>query len=80
MNVDIQLSWTLGWGWFRSPAGEALFHVGMEEGCENYLVLFPEKKTGIVIQSVSDLSFGVSPQIVKELIGDVYSPFSWMRY
>jgi len=52
----------------------------MEEGCENYLVLFPEKKTGIVIQSVSDLSFGVSPQIVKELIGDVYSPFSWMRY
>ena len=80
LNEDIQLSWTPGWGWFRSPAGEALFHVGMEEGCENYTVLFPDKKTGIVILSVSDLSVRVSPLIVKELIGDVYSPFSWMRY
>jgi len=80
LNDDIQLSWTPGWGWFRSPAGEALFHVGMEEGCENYVVLFPDKKTGIVIQSVSSLSVRVSPSIVKQLIGDVYSPFSWMRY
>ena len=80
LNEDIQLSWTPGWGWFRSPAGEALFHVGMEEGCENYTVLFPDKRTGIVILSVSDLSIRVSPLIVKELIGDVYSPFSWMRY
>jgi len=80
LNDSIRLSWTPGWGWFRSPAGEALFHVGMEEGCENYVVLFPGKKTGIVIQSVSDLSVRVSPSIVKELIGDIYSPFSWMRY
>ncbi len=80
LNDDIQLSWTPGWGWFRSPAGEALFHLGMEEGCENYVVLFPEKKTGIVVQSVSDLSVRISPSIVARLIGDVYSPFSWMRY
>jgi len=52
----------------------------MEEGCENYVVLFPGKKTGIVIQSVSDLTVSISPSIVASLIGDVYSPFSWMRY
>lgn len=80
LNDDIQLSWTPGWGWFRSPVGKALFHVGMEEGCENYAVLFLEKKTGIVIQSVSDLSVRITPSIVKQLIGDVYSPFSWLRY
>jgi CubicO group peptidase (beta-lactamase class C family) len=80
LNEDIQLSWTPGWGWFRSPAGEALFHVGMEEGCENYVVIFPGKKTGIVVQSVSDLEVSISPKIVARLIGDVYSPFSWMRY
>ncbi|MBM3746366.1 MAG: beta-lactamase family protein [Acidobacteria bacterium] len=80
LNDDVQLSWTPGWGWFRSPAGEALFHVGMEEGCENYVVLFPGKKTGIVVQSVSDLGVSISPKIVARLIGDVYSPFSWMRY
>ncbi len=80
LNDDLQLSWTPGWGWFRSSAGEALFHVGMEEGCENYVVLFLQKKTGIVLQSVSDLSSGISRAIVERLIGDVYSPFSWMRY
>jgi len=47
LNDDIQLSWTPGWGSFCSPAGQALFHVGMEEGCENYVVLFPAKQTGI---------------------------------
>jgi len=80
IDLFLLITWTPGWGWFRSPAGEALFHVGMEEGCENYVVLFPAEKTGIVIQSVSDLSVRVSPSIAKQLIGDVYSPFSWMRY
>jgi CubicO group peptidase (beta-lactamase class C family) len=80
LNDDIQLSWTPGWGSFRSRAGQALFHVGMEEGCENYAVLFPAKHAGIVIQSVSDLTTRLSPAIVAYLIGDVYSPFTWMRY
>ena len=79
-NADIRLSWTPGWGYFESPAGEALFHVGMEEGCENYVVIFLRGKTGIVVQSVSDLSIRISPAIVRELLGDIYSPFSWMRY
>jgi hypothetical protein len=80
LNDDVRLSWTPGWGSFRSPAGPALFHVGMEEGGENYVVLFPEKQTGIVVQTVSDLATRVSPAIVANLIGDVYSPFAWMRY
>ncbi len=80
LNDDIELSWTPGWGWFRSPAGEALFHVGEEEGCENYVVLFPEKRTGIVIFSVAGPATRVSAPIVEKLIGDVYSPFAWMRY
>jgi len=79
LNDDIQLSWTPGWGWFKSPAGKALFHVGAEEGCENYVVLFPEKKTGIVVFSVAGLATRVSPPIVEKLIADVYSPFAWMR-
>jgi len=53
---------------------------GWKRGCENYVVLFPEKKTGIVVQSVSDLSVRITPSIVKSLIGDVYSPFAWTGY
>ena len=80
LNEDVQLSWTPGWGWFRSPAGPALFHVGAEEGCENYVVLFPEKRTAIVVFSVSAGPTRVTPPIVERLIGDVHSPFVWMRY
>ncbi len=77
---DIRLSWTPGRGRFRSPAGEAIFHIGLEDGCENYVVLFTGKKPGIVIQSVSDLSVCISAPIVDRLIGDGFSPLSWMRY
>jgi CubicO group peptidase (beta-lactamase class C family) len=80
LNEDIQLSWTPGWGWFRSPAGPALFHVGAEEGCENYVVIFPEKRTAIIVFSVSPKPTRITPPIVERLIGDVYSPFVWMRY
>jgi len=80
LNEDIQLSWTPGWGWFLSPAGPALFHVGAEEGCENYVVLFPEKRTAIVVFSVSGRPTRITPPIVERLIGDVHSPFAWMRY
>lgn len=80
LNDDIQLSWTPGWGWFRCPAGIALFHVGAEEGCENYVVIFPEKRMGIMVFSVSREQARVTPPIVEKLLGDVYSPFAWMRY
>lgn len=75
-----RLRWTPGWGWIDTPVGPALFHVGMEEGCENYAVFFPEQQTGIVLQSASDLSVRVTPDIAGRLIGDVYSPFEWMGY
>lgn len=83
-NPEIQealnLSWTLGWGRFYSPKGDAIFHVGREEGCDNYVVIFLDQKIGIVVQSVTPVSQSIAPDIVKELIGDVYSPFTWLQY
>ena len=34
-NAAIQLAWALGWGRFRGAAGEAYFHLGLEEGCQD---------------------------------------------
>jgi len=47
---------------------------------DNYAVVFLDRKTGIVIQSVITGAEGIAPQIVKELIGDIYSPFPWLNY
>ena len=80
IHETMRLAWSLGWGRFTCPQGEAIFHVGFEEGCDNYAVVFLERKTGIVIQSVITGAKGIAPRIVKELIGDIYSPFSWLDY
>jgi CubicO group peptidase (beta-lactamase class C family) len=80
IHETIHLAWSMGWGRFRCPRGEALFHVGFEEGCDNFAVVFLDHKIGIVLQSVITGNEGIAPSIVKELIGDVYSPFSWLQY
>jgi len=74
------LAWSMGWGRFRCSQGEAIFHVGYEEGCDNYAVVFLDHKIGIVLQSVITELAGIAPAVVKELIGDIYSPFSWLQY
>lgn len=80
IHETIQLAWSMGWGWFRCSQGEAIFHVGFEEGCDNYAVVFLDHKIGMVLQSVITGRKGIAPPIAKELIGDVYSPFSWLQY
>jgi len=80
IHENIHLSWSMGWGRFSCPRGEALFHVGFEEGCDNYAVVFLDHRIGIVLQSVITRGEGIAPTVVKELIGDIYSPFSWLQY
>jgi CubicO group peptidase (beta-lactamase class C family) len=75
-----QLAWSMGWGRFRCAKGNAIFHVGFEEGCDNYAVVFLDQKIGIVLQSVIVTLEGIAPAITKVLIGDTYSPFSWLMY
>jgi CubicO group peptidase (beta-lactamase class C family) len=80
IHEALHLAWSMGWGRFSCPRGEAIFHVGFEEGCDNYAVVFLDHKIGIVLQSVITKLEGIAPLIVKELIGDIYSPFSWLQY
>lgn len=76
----IELAWTLGWGRFVSEPGTALFHVGREEGCENYAVAFLEARTALVVLSVSSLESTFTAPLAAALIGDVYSPLDWLDY
>ena len=80
IQETINLSWALGWGRFHPPKGEAIFHVGREKRCDNYAVIFLDRKIGIVLQSVTPVSQSIAPGIVKEFISDIYSPFTWLSY
>jgi CubicO group peptidase (beta-lactamase class C family) len=79
-NRAIQLAWALGWGRFRGVAGEAYFHLGLEEGCQNYAVVYPGRRTGLVILSVQRELKSFTGDVLKELIGDVSSPLGWLGY
>jgi hypothetical protein len=54
--------------------------VGCEEGCENYAVAFLDHGTAVVMQGVTPTMKAFTPGLMKEVIGDVYSPFAWLGY
>jgi CubicO group peptidase (beta-lactamase class C family) len=76
----MDLSWTMGWGRFVSPRGVALFHLGREEGCEGYAVMFLESGAAVVVMAVSPLVSSFTAPLVAGLIGDRYSPLDWLEF
>lgn len=77
---NIHLAWGLGWGRFDTPIGPAFFHTGHDLGWQNYTVTYIDQGIGIVLLSNSDNFESIAAEIVKEAIGDVYSPFDWLGY
>jgi CubicO group peptidase (beta-lactamase class C family) len=79
-NAEIGLAWALGWGRFRSAEGEAYFHLGLEEGCQDYAVVFPERRTGLAVLSVQSDLMSLTGDALKELIGARSSPLARLGY
>ena len=79
-----RIFWSLLGGHFESPwpgTAEPYFCPGREAGCENYLVGFPAKSLTFILLSVpSPEGAGYAREVLKELIGDVYSPWGWLEY
>lgn len=77
---NIHLAWGLGWGRFDTPYGRAFFHTGQVTGWQNYTVTYLDQGIGIVLLSNSDNFQSIAAAIVKQAIGDGYSPFDWLGY
>ncbi len=74
------LAWALGWGRFETRLGDAIFHIGREARCENYVVAYLQRGVGMVVLAAGDGREAVSPKLVARVIGDGYSPFEWAGY
>jgi len=75
--------WSLLGGHFESPwpgVGDPYFCPGREAGCENYLIGFPARSLTFILLSVPGRAGFYVREILKELIGDVYSPWGWLEY
>jgi len=75
---NIQLSWGLGWGLFKTPYGKAFFHTGHSDGWQNYCVNYPDKGISVILLSNSDNFETATGKILETTIGDTWSPLKWL--
>ena len=80
LNDNIQLSYGLGLGVFKTPYGSAFFKEGHDEGWGHYSIAYPEKGIGVVIMTNNDAGESIFKQLLKESIGDIYTPWEWEHY
>lgn len=76
----IELSYGIGVGVFKTPHGWAWFKEGNDNGFRNHMVVFPDKKTALVMMSNSNNAEGIFKELQATLIGDTYSPWEWDGY
>ncbi len=79
-NRARKLAWTPGWGTFEDSNGRALFHVGMEEGCEDFAEIFLDRKLGVTFFSLTDNGHSFSAPLVEYSLGRAFSPLEWLEY
>jgi len=79
-NDLIELSYGLGWGLLKSPYGNGAFKEGHSEGFQHYSIIFPEKKTGIIMLSNSDNAESIFKELLEMTIGDTLTPWKWEGY
>jgi CubicO group peptidase (beta-lactamase class C family) len=79
-NGAIRLSYGLGWGLYWSPAGEAAFKEGHDDGWRNYAVAFDKQKSGIVILTNSSNGEGIFQPVLETVLKDTFTPIEWEGY
>lgn len=79
-NDNILLGYALGWGCLQTPYGYAVFKEGHGDGFQHYTILFPQKKSGIVIMTNSDNGESIFKELLAFALRDTYTPWKWQRY
>jgi serine-type D-Ala-D-Ala carboxypeptidase/endopeptidase len=79
-NDNIELSYGLGVGVFKTPFGSAFFKEGHDEGWGHYSICFPDKKIAIVIMTNNDNGESIFKELLEYSIGDTFTPWQWENY
>jgi len=83
-SLPNKLAWCLGWGTYQIPRvilGACSFIGKKSRGMESYATIFESQhSTALTIFLVSSSSGSCTPLILKELLGDLESPLSWLGF
>ncbi len=80
LNDEIEMSYGLGLGLFKTPYGWAASKGGNGSGFEHYSVLFPEVGKGILIMTNSENGESIFKELLEVALRDVYTPWEWKNY
>ncbi len=79
-----KLAWCLGWGTYQIPRvilGACSFIGQKSRGMESYATIFESPhSTALTIFLVSSSSRSCTPLILKEFLGDMDNPLSWLGF
>ncbi len=76
----INLGYGLGWGYFETPYGKAVFKEGHGSGFVHHSVLFPDTGKGIMIMTNFEKGNSIFKEILEVVLMDVYTPWEWENY
>lgn len=79
-NDDIELSYALGFGTYKTPFGKAIFKEGHIQGWEHYTVFYPSKNLGIVIMSNSSNGESIFKELLEISMADKWMPWYWENF
>tara|TARA_R110002012_G_scaffold120556_2_gene269957 strand:- start:3150 stop:4907 length:1758 start_codon:yes stop_codon:yes gene_type:complete len=77
---SIRLGYGLGWGYFETPHGKAVFKEGHGSGFVHHSVLFPETGKGIMIMTNFERGNSIFKELLEVTLKDVYTPWEWENY
>jgi CubicO group peptidase (beta-lactamase class C family) len=78
--ANINLSSGLGWGYFETPYGKAVFKEGNGSGFQHYSILFPDTGKGIMIMTNSVNGNGIFEELSDLTLKNIYTPWEWGDY
>ncbi|MCR9228567.1 MAG: serine hydrolase [Flavobacteriaceae bacterium] len=76
----INLGYGLGWGYFETPYGKAVFKEGHGSGFVHHSVLFPETGKGIMIMTNFENGNSIFKELLEVILKDTYTPWEWENY
>jgi len=79
-NNNIELSYGLGVGVFKTTYGRAFFKEGHDDGWGHYSICFPDKKIAIIIMTNNDNGESIFKELLAYTIGDTFTPWQWENY
>ncbi len=80
LTIPKKLSWCLGWGTYKISQDMVYFIGDRFQGIESFALMSYSQRTAVTIFVVGDDRPSVTGRILREIIGDIELPLTWLGF